>query len=180
MAEFRALPLFRTRFRGLVLMRQAGTSGGTRDCEWDDDADGDDARRTSCEGKRTSRGNSVWPRAPTITVDRRSHVVLLAPARDGRSNPERSTHSDARLSPVFIAFLVGVRSPRERDPRSAGPPGGVNEDCSYFRSYTRQTRAAGNARELDARRWPAAAFSLLRPARIPARKRRSRISIAAL
>lgn len=69
-----------------MLMRLGNISprrSSVGDCEWDDDADGDDARRTSYEGKRTSREKSVWPRAPTITVDRRSHVVLFVPA--GRS-----------------------------------------------------------------------------------------------
>lgn len=81
----------------------------------------------------------------------------------GISNARRTTTLAYR--PVFIAFLAGVRSrnrPREGGPRSTGPSSGVNEDSSYFCFDARATRPAGNARELDARRWPAAAFSLLR------------------
>lgn len=58
-------------------------------------------RRSTYEGKRTSREKSVWPRAPTITVDRRSHVVLLAPA--GRSFES--------LVPTNQQFLRNHRNP---------------------------------------------------------------------
>lgn len=78
----RGLPPFLNHFVP-VLMRLGNISprrSSVGGCEWNDDADGDDARRTSYEGKRTSREKSVWPRAPTITVHRRFHAALFAPA----------------------------------------------------------------------------------------------------
>ena len=101
----RGLPPFPNHFVP-VLMRLGNISprrSNVGSCEWDDDADGDDARRTSYEGKRTSREKSVWPRAPTITVHRRSHVALFAPA--GRSQFQiilRLVSNKLSLSPRVV------------------------------------------------------------------------------
>lgn len=60
--------------------RSRASVNGTTTGDRDDDGDGDDRRHTRREGKRTDRTDSVWPRAPPITVGRCSRVA----ARRGR------------------------------------------------------------------------------------------------
>lgn len=69
-------PFFRIVFAGMRLMRAASPRRSWRRGLWMGRRRRR-RRRSTYEGKRTSREKSVWPRAPTITVDRRSHVVLL-------------------------------------------------------------------------------------------------------
>lgn len=82
-------------------MRLGSDFGASKEREWnDDDGDDDDDRGDDdrgnddrgrrhtgrwCEGKRTDpREDSVWPRAPPITVDRCSHVDAVFSAARSR------------------------------------------------------------------------------------------------
>ena len=78
-------PYFRIVFAGMRLMRAASPrrNTGVGDCEWDDDADGDDARRARERG-RAERSQSGRARLRSLSTA--GLTSFSSHRRDGRSN----------------------------------------------------------------------------------------------
>lgn len=79
------IPYFRIVFAGMRLMRAASPrrNTGVGDCEWDDDADGDDARRARERG-RAERSQSGRARLRSLSTA--GLTSFSSHRRDGRSN----------------------------------------------------------------------------------------------